>query len=391
MPAVAIIQARMTSTRLPGKVMADLAGKPMIERMVERVSKSSSLAAVVIATTGNREDDPVAELAGRLKVRLSRGDEHDVLGRIQAAASAAGADPVVRLTADCPMSDPAVIDAALELFASSGADYVSNCNRRTFPDGFDVEVMSAKALATAHREARHPLLREHVTPYIRGNRPDLGCGDFRRADLLADADFGHLRFTVDTEDDLKFIRSIFARLPDGFGWLDAVALATRDPGQLRVTDPPAELAGLALRPVGQDDAAALFRWLNEAERQTVSLKTQCAVHWSDHVAWLDRRLSDPDAWLAVASYDGIVAGQVRIQLEPEGLAVSIYVDAMFRGRNVGRFLIDGARIEARRRWPGVAMIARVRHDNPQSAVFFRAAGFLESERHADHLVLREKV
>ncbi|WP_291008028.1 glycosyltransferase family protein [Ferrovibrio sp.] len=221
--ALAIIQARMTSSRLPGKVLMDLAGKPALQRMIERVRPARLLDGIVVATTSLVSDDPVAELCANLDVPCFRGDEQDVLGRYAGAARAFDADPVLRLTADCPMHDPGVIDAAIALFRNSGCDYASNAVKRTFPDGLDVEVMSLAALERSDREARHPLLREHVTLYIRGTRPDYGAGDFSRADLLNDTDLSALRWTLDTADDLARIRRFFAVLPEGFSWRDALA------------------------------------------------------------------------------------------------------------------------------------------------------------------------
>jgi len=390
MNAIAIIQARMTSSRLPGKVMADLAGKPLLVRMIERVWRSKRLSGVIVATTANTADDPVALCAEKLGVRVFRGDEADVLGRMQAAATLVTADPIVRLTADCPMADPAVIDAALALFAETGSDYVSNCNRRTFPDGFDVEVFSAAVLARADREARHPQLREHVTPYLRGNRPDLGCGDFRRTDLIGPADFGHLRFTVDTAADLSFVSGLFTRLPDGFGWLDAVALATRDPASLRVTKPGRPLSGFGLRPAMCEDAATLFRWLNEPDRLASSLGATSAVAWADHCSWFDKKIASPNAWIVLAIYDGLGAGVVRLDKEPDGLFISIYVDRAFRGLGVGHAMLQGARDVAPTRLGGGPILARVRMDNADSLAFFSAEGFEVAVQESNHVVMRDR-
>lgn len=373
----------MTSTRLPGKVLADLAGKPLLERMISRLRQSVRLANIVVATTTNKTDDPVVDCAKRLGVEVFRGDETDVLGRIHSAAKSVHADPIVRLTADCPMADPAIIDAALDLFIQSGADYVSNCNRRTFPDGFDVEVISAVALDVADREARSPVLREHVTPYIRGNRSDLGCGTFRRADLIGPAELGHIRLTVDTNEDLEFVRFLFERLPDDFGWRDAVDLAMQNPMRLRTTQPPSKLEGLVLRPVDRGDARILFRWFKEPDRQATSIKAHADVTWTQHVEWLERRLADPNAWFAVAIYDGLTAGYVRVDPEAKGPVISIYVDAMFRGRAVGHFLIDAARKLAAARWPDIPLVAYVRKDNSRSAAFFRTVGFGAAENEVD--------
>jgi len=225
---VAIIQARMTSTRLPGKVLMDLAGKPALQRMLERVSKSKRLASICVATTVNADDDPVAALCEKMSIPVFRGDEHDVLGRYVQAAQWCDADPVVRLTADCPMHDAEIIDDALEMYCAGGFDYVSNAIRRTFPDGLDVEVMSRAVLDRTSAEATHPSLREHVTTYIRGSRSDLPKGDFRTGDLLFSEDLGLLRWTLDTPEDLVLIRDFFERLPEGFGWRDALALMAED-------------------------------------------------------------------------------------------------------------------------------------------------------------------
>lgn len=220
---VAIVQARMTSTRLPGKVLADIGGKPALQRMVERLAPSRHIDRLVVATTALPSDDPVVALCARLGVGCFRGDEQDVLGRYVAAARAFDADPVVRLTADCPMHDPEVVDAAIALFLQGGFDHVSNAVRRTYPDGLDVEVMSRAALEKAGREAAHPFLREHVTTYIRGSKPEYGHGDFRLGHLLNDVDFSRLRWTVDRPEDLARIRRFFAALPDGFSWREALA------------------------------------------------------------------------------------------------------------------------------------------------------------------------
>jgi spore coat polysaccharide biosynthesis protein SpsF (cytidylyltransferase family)/RimJ/RimL family protein N-acetyltransferase len=388
MKPIAIIQARMTSTRLPGKVLADLAGKPLLERMLERISASSKLKCIIVATTSNADDDAVAELAIRMGVEVFRGDEMDVLGRVHDAALKAGADPVVRLTADCPMSDPSVIDAALELYQDSGADYVSNCTTRTFPDGMDVEVMSFAALDQAHLEAQHSILREHVTPYIRGNMPELGKSEFERVDLLAEADFSHVRFTIDTDDDLKNMRWLFERLPDGFHWLEAIALASREPEKLPVMSLATEIESIELREAKADHSGVLFRWLNETDRLGSSLVTQSPVCWQDHQAWLKAYLQNEQGWLALAFHDGLPAGQVRLDQESEVIAISVYVDKLFRGRNVGQTIISEACLHAAQRWPNIPVVARVRSDNEQSLGFFASCGFVITEAHDDHLVLR---
>lgn len=232
---VAIIQARMTSTRLPGKVLMDIAGKPALKAMLDRVRAARRIDAILVATTTNAEDDPVVALCQSEAVGVFRGSEADVLGRYFDAAVACDADVIVRLTADCPMIDPLVIDQAIDLYSDGRWDYVSNCNERTYPDGLDVEVFSSQALKVANVSATHPFAREHVTPYIRMTYPEFGAGDFRIAQLTFEADFSHVRWTLDLPDDLERIRNIVSQLPEEYSWLQALAVATKKPELLGVT------------------------------------------------------------------------------------------------------------------------------------------------------------
>lgn len=235
MTVVAIIQARMTSSRLAGKVLADICGKPALQRMIDRVRGARLIDSIVVATTTNTTDDPVLRLCDAIGVAVYRGDESDVLGRIFEAARSASANAVVRLTADCPMIDPGVIDEIVTVFKQGDFDYVSNCDTRTYPDGLDVEICTFDALQQAHHEAKHAFAREHVTPYIRGSHPQFGDGKFRRKQVTFAADFAHVRWTLDTADDLKRIRRLVGSLPEGYTWLHALSLATKQPELLGVT------------------------------------------------------------------------------------------------------------------------------------------------------------
>ena len=236
MKSVAIIQARMTSTRLPGKVMMDICGKPSITRMVERIKRARKVDHIIVATTTNYQDDPLVDLCKQLNIEIYRGVEHDVLDRFYKASLLNDADVILRLTADCPMIDPGVIDDILSMFYAGGYDYVSNCNDRTFPDGLDVEAFKPECLERANFEATHPFAREHVTPYIRGTRKDCGDGDFVKGQVTYAADFSHIRWTLDTLEDLERIRELVALLPEDYTWLEALAVATKYPWLLGVTD-----------------------------------------------------------------------------------------------------------------------------------------------------------
>ncbi len=219
----------MGSTRLPGKVLADVAGAPLMERLLHRLERSARLDGIVVATSENPADDPVEALGRRIGVDVHRGDEADVLGRVLGAAKAAGADVVVRITGDCPLIDPGVVDDCIDLREKTGCDYASNVNKRTYPDGLDTEVIHIDALRRTEAETSRPDLREHVTPYIRGIFPDLPSGDFDRQDMTFPNDFSHVRWTVDRAEDLKRVREIFSTLSEPFSWLDALSLATKRP------------------------------------------------------------------------------------------------------------------------------------------------------------------
>ncbi len=204
---VAIIQARMSSTRLPGKILADLGGRPLLARVVERARAAKSVGLVVVATTDRAADDRVAEFCGAGQVPVFRGSEDDVLDRFRQAAARFEADVVVRLTADCPLLDPAVIDLVVQSFLSGDCDYASNTIEPTYPDGLDTEVFRRAALERAWREAKLKSEREHVTPYIWKNP-----GLFRLLSVKNDADLSGLRWTVDEPQDLELARRIYGEL-----------------------------------------------------------------------------------------------------------------------------------------------------------------------------------
>ena len=209
MTTVVFVQARMGSSRLPGKVLREIAGRPMIDWVLARASRAALADRVVLATTDSAKDDALVAHVRALGYGVARGSEADVLARYADAAAAMDAGVVVRITADCPFIDPAVVDAVIALRAAEGADYASNTDPATFPDGLDVEVFTAKALARAAREAvaRHD--REHVTPYLRR-------GAFRRVALVHDSDQSALRWTVDEAADL----AVADRLARAMGRMD---------------------------------------------------------------------------------------------------------------------------------------------------------------------------
>ena len=227
MKIVTIIQARMGSSRLRGKVMADLGGDTVLERVVHRVRRSQFAAEVVIATTTNAIDDIIVEECSRLSVACFRGAEFDVLDRYYRAACAYRADAVVRICSDCPMIEPEVTDTVVRSFLEQGAEYASNTVIKTYPRGLDTEVMTMDALDRTWRGAKQLYQRSHVTPYIYENP-----ADFEIAYVTGSTDYSRYRWTLDTPEDLAFMRAVYARFQndDRLYWRDAIALLECEPG-----------------------------------------------------------------------------------------------------------------------------------------------------------------
>jgi spore coat polysaccharide biosynthesis protein SpsF len=222
----AIVQARMASTRLPGKVLLDIVGSmPMLAVVLDRARRAGTVDEVIVATSDSTGDDPISDLCRRAGTRCFRGSEDDVLDRYYRAAAWAKADVIVRLTADCPLLDPAVIDLVVSSFNAGTDDYVSNTLERTYPDGLDTEVFSFGALARAWSEAGLTSEREHVTPYI-WKHPDR----FRIRNVASPVDLSAHRWTVDTPQDLQLVRAVYERIQRTvFGMADVVRLLETDP------------------------------------------------------------------------------------------------------------------------------------------------------------------
>jgi len=205
-----IIQARMGSTRLPGKMMKIIEGKPLIWHVVSRVKEANTINQIVIATTEKKDDKILLKKAEEYGIEGFVGSENDVLDRFFKAAKKYNGDIIVRLTGDCPLLDPRVIDKVIKIYLDNGYDYVSNVLKPTYPDGLDVEVFSFNTLEKVWKEAELTSDREHVTTYIRNTRPD----KFKTKNVENDKDLSNLRWTVDQEKDLKFVRKIYSNLSD---------------------------------------------------------------------------------------------------------------------------------------------------------------------------------
>ena len=266
---VAIIQGRMTSSRLPGKILADIAGQPMLQRVFIRTSRSASVSQTIFATTTDPSDDPVAEYCDFSGIPFTRGSLYDVLDRYYQTAKSAKADVVVRITADCPVIDPALIDDVVNTLLEGEYDFV--CNRlpppwhRTYPIGLDVEACTFKALEQAWKKAKEPQHREHAMPYfyeevqLSAVSRQLSDGGslrgFRIALLNHTTDFGDYRWTVDTPEDLDFMRQVYARFDgrDDFSWKEVLDLVHDEPDLMKIN------AGVQHKTLKDIDKRALKR------------------------------------------------------------------------------------------------------------------------------------
>lgn len=240
MKTIATIEARMASSRLPGKVLADLNGQPMLGRLIERVARATVLDEIVIATTTDPQDDAIEALAGRLRVWCYRGGMEDVLGRVVGACRMAEADEVVPLTGDNPLVDPALIDDVVAFFRIGRYDYVTTTHmhhsrrwgaERTFPVGVSVQVVAVKTLAEVADATTDPVDREHTTFYVYNHPDRYKLGAFLAEGAYAEWRHPELRFTVDTAEDLALTRRVFGALSPRdprFSTLEAIRLVSRN-------------------------------------------------------------------------------------------------------------------------------------------------------------------
>lgn len=225
MRIVAIVQARMGSTRFPNKVMRPIVGVPMIQLLLERLSRARRVDQIVLATSLDARNQPLIEHAQKLGYVAYAGSENDVLDRYYQAAAQQTPDVVVRITGDCPLIDPELVDAVIENFQQGGADYVSNTLHPTYPDGLDVEVFSFTSLDRAWRETQRPYDREHVTPYIKQSER------FQVRNIANAEDYSGERWTVDEPEDFDVVEKIFEHFEPrhDFGWLEVLALQREHP------------------------------------------------------------------------------------------------------------------------------------------------------------------
>ena len=201
-----IIQARTGSHRLPKKVLASIEKKPMIWHVINRLKKVNGIDQIILATTKNKEDEKLIQIANNCDIEIFQGKANNVLDRYYNCSIKFNADPIIRITADCPLIDYEVINKMLQIFKLNKFDYICNNLPSTFPDGLDVEIFSFKSLKKSFEKAKLKSEREHVTPFIRKNKNNFKIYNYKNK-----KDLSKYRFTVDEKEDLKFIRKIFTK------------------------------------------------------------------------------------------------------------------------------------------------------------------------------------
>jgi len=232
MTTIAIIQARMGSSRLPGKVMKEICGKPMIEILLERLSLSKKLDEIVLAVSDQPENKLLLDYVSQLGFKVFQGSEENVLERYFQAAAALKTRNIVRITADCPLIDPFLVDLVVEDFENKNVDYLSNIYPRSFPKGLDTEIFSFQALEKAFNETSSPYNCEHVTPYIRES------GEFKVGNFSNEKDWSNLRWTVDWLEDFQLIKKIFEFFTPNliFSWQDVMIMREANPDVFRINE-----------------------------------------------------------------------------------------------------------------------------------------------------------
>ena len=379
-----VVQARTGSTRLPGKVLQDLGGRPLLRFMLDRLA-DLRVDELVVATSALDRDDAVVDIAWDAGRQAVRGSEADVLSRFVAALDAHPADHVIRLTADCPLADPVLIEGVLARHLDRGADYTSNVFPRTFPRGLDCEVMTATALRTAHAEATDSAEREHVTPFLY-RRPER----FALANMRNDVVLGREGWTVDTADDLAFVRWIVDRMHgtsagDSFSWREAWSVVgPRVSAETRV-----ERDAVVLVPAGREHNGFFLACRNDADAVRHS-RSHRVIGREEHAQWFSMRIDDPGTRLRVGVVQGELVGTVRVDVRGGLGEVGIAVAPAFRGQGLGTALLEALLDDVASDPQVIALTASIHVGNTPSMRAFARVGFGASGSDGDFRLFRRE-
>jgi spore coat polysaccharide biosynthesis protein SpsF len=372
-----VVQTRTGSARFPGKVLMELGGRPMLRYMLDRLS-ALRVDELVVATSTLARDDVVADIAGDAGVGVYRGDETDVLARFAETLDMHPADHVIRLSADCPLLDPNVVELVVARHLDSGADYTSNVFPRTFPRGLDVEMVRASTLRVAHAEATDAKEREHVTPFVY-RRP----GRFRLANVRNREPLGRERWTVDTVEDLEFVREIVAHAGEGpWTWRSALRVVgvRAIPGQGEVTLVPAgrEHVSFFLSCRNDDDAIRLSRSGRPIDRR-------------EHAEWFASVVDEPGVRLRIAYVDGEAIGTARVDVHDGRGETALAIAPPYRNRGYGTAVLAALVTDVATDPQVSELVAHVHSDNAASVRVFSRNGFVAAAEDSAFRIFRRPV
>ena len=383
----AIIQARITSTRLPGKVLMDIEGKPMLWHVINRLKLSKKINEIILAIPNTKENDILEKFAKDNKVKYFKGSEEDVLSRYYEAAKEFKSDIVVRITSDCPLIDPQVVDLVIEKHLNSGADYTSNVLQRTFPRGLDIEVFNFKVLEKTQKEARKNYQREHVTPYIY-EHPEIfelqhieAKGKLRRPEL---------RLTVDTKEDLKLIREIYRhlyKLRKIFYTEEIIDLFNNHQELIKINEKVRQKnwaneimrssnISIRIRKANFSDVEFLWYLRNQPDVYRYFKKPK-RVSWEEHIKWIVPiilRMHKKNIF--IIENDSLPIGQIRFDYDKEKRAqMSISLLKEFRGKGIATQSFKKAIKILKKEKKIRTFFAEVHKDNTFSQKFFENLNF----------------
>lgn len=377
MKVVCIVQARIGSTRLPGKVLKDICGKTVLEHDLDRLRRVKNIDDIVIATTTSEKDIAIVKECERLKVKCFRGSEEDVLSRYYFAAKENGADVVVRITSDCPLLDSEVTESVIQCYLENSGeyDYVSNTIDRSYPRGLDTEVFNLCALEKAFNEATSQRDREHVTPYIWDND-----NIFKNYQYKNETDYSDFRWTLDTEEDLKLISIIYEQFKDKdyFDMNDIVKFLDKNPEvkeinkgieQKKIDD------SLFLIPANESHCDLIYEWVNDDEVRKNSFNNN-KIPYKEHVNWYLNKLKNPDCFIYLLANSNKNIGIVRVEKKENENVVSYSIEKQFRGKGYGHKILEKLQDELMKEKRNIVLTAYVKKENSYSIKIFERLNYI---------------
>jgi spore coat polysaccharide biosynthesis protein SpsF len=390
MKVVCIIQARVGSTRLPGKVLKEICGKTVLEHDIDRLKGVKNIDKIVIATTTLEKDNAIIDECKRLGVSYFRGSEEDVLARYYYSAKENEADVVVRVTSDCPLIDSEVSENIIQYYLNNieKYDYVSNTLQRTYPRGLDTEVFSFQALEKAFNEASSVRDREHVTPYIWDNDKIFKIFQYENEE-----DYSHFRWTLDTTEDYKLISTIYNYFENKeyFTMNDIVKFLKENPSieeinkdieQKKIDD------NLFLINADQGHCDLIYEWANDDGVRENSFSSE-KILYEDHLRWYTKILSDPNIKMYLLADSNKNIGVIRLESKEDENVISYSIAKDSRGKGYGYKILLKMEEELIKSHKKLKLIAYVKKQNIASLKIFNKLNYKIIEELGEQIKLEK--